>query len=167
MQRLGLLSGPAISRSDMNVKLSGTSFVELPHISQNSPVVVVREKGKPSDSDAEPAYSIRLDGMHIGYIPLVKTLKEQAIKARDGLVKNNAGKWVKVGNEKEGRKVSRDKLSECERVEVVRDWLYTTIAQHHETPYGNVTCSYYDKVHGLNYDEIGDVCSISVYFDMP
>lgn len=176
----------------MNCRLNGISFSELPHICKGEDVVVVREIGKPWDSEARPAYSVRLNEMHIGYIPLVETIKEEALKARDGWKKvwkqefetlskeelralamryNEEGTdvewhdWEFVGIE-DMRDKARSKMLEAEVVEVVRDYLYVDIMRNHLTPHGNVAPVYYDEVEGRNLVEIGEICSLSVSFDI-
>ena len=172
-------------------RLNGISFAKLPHITKGEEVIVLRENGEIWDSEARPAYSVRLGCMHIGYIPLVETLKEEALKARDGFRKvwkhefaslskdelrkvaaelNRSGKvekmsdWEFVGKD-EMRETSRNKMREAENTEVVRDWLYTEIMRNHLTPQCTVIPIYFDKNHGRNFDEIGDICSLSVRFD--
>jgi len=175
----------------MNTRLHGISFAELPYIRKNEILTVIREAGKPWDSEARPSYSVRLEGYHVGYIPLVETLKEEALKARDGFRKkwkkefetltkeelrrvavelNKSGKLIKmhefefVGKEVM-RRIARARMLECENVEIIRDCLYTEMNKDHTTPTGQALPAYYDKVEGLNYKEIGDICSISVRFD--
>ena len=172
----------------MNCRLNGISFAELPHISKGEDVIIIREDGELWDSDARPAYSVRLNEMHIGYIPLVETIKEEALRARDGFKKkwkdeyesltkeelrkvaaelNKSGKlvqmhdWEEVGKEKT-RGIAKNKMREAETVEIVRDWLFTEIMRNHLMPRGKVLPVYYDKDEGRNYVEIGDICSLSV-----
>ena len=148
-----------------NIRLNGVSFARIPHIAKNEPVVVVREVGEKWDSDAAPAYSVRLEGCHIGYIPLVTTLKEEALKARDGLKKVSKGKWLMVGKD-QMRDTARAKMLEAENAEIVRDWIFVMMRQSHERPTGEAIPTYWDKTEGINYNEIGDICSISVRFDI-
>ena len=175
----------------MMVRLNGITFTELPYITKGEEVTVIRENGKPWDSEARPAYSIRLGGLHIGYIPLIETEKEVAIKARDGFKKvwkekyavmnkeevreaairlnesdepESMFEWKPAGREKM-RELSRNKFRECECLEVVRDWLYVDIMRNHSTPVGHVFPLYYDEEYGRNTDEVGEICSISVRID--
>jgi len=175
----------------VNIRLNGISFIDLPHIGKGEEVVVVREEGEPWDSEARPAYSVRLDCMHIGYVPLVETVKEEALKARsgyrkkwkdefDGLTReeirriakglNERGEmvqmrdWEFIGKE-QSKGIAKNKMRECETVEIVRDWLYTEIMRNHLTPHGRALPLYYDEKHGRNYAEIGEICSISVALD--
>ena len=177
----------------MITRLNGISFVNLPHITSGTEVYAVRETGELWDSDARPAYSVRLDGLHLGYIPLVETIKEEALKAKydklrkvwrkgmedltpDQLRKiaislNEKGElehfrdWEPTDDET-ARRIAYSKMKEAEVVEQVRDWLYIEIARNMMTPFGTILPTYYDQKHGRNYEEIGDVCSLSVSFDM-
>lgn len=186
----------------MLIRLNGIAFSDVPHIVNKShdkfgnlvkgeEVLITREEGEDYDSDARPAYSVRLSGMHLGYIPLVETLKEEALKARDGFKKvwkdgyadytpeqlrevsrrlKEAGNlegmhdWKFIGKE-EARDIANYKMREAENAEVVRDWLYTEIMRNHLNPTGRVSAVYYDAKHGRNTDEIGDICSLSVNID--
>ena len=171
----------------MNCKLAGISFADLPHIAKGEAVTVKREEGEAWDSDARPAYSIRLEGMHLGYVPLVETVKEEAMRGKDGFKKvwksgfetmtkeelraiasgsnQTFHEWSFVGKEK-GKKIYSYKLMECEDIEAVRDWLYSEIIQHKATPRGKASAIYFDEVEGKNTSEVGEICSISVYFDI-
>ena len=176
----------------MITRLNGISFVNLPHITSGAEVYAVRESGELWDSDARPAYSVRLDGLHLGYIPLVETIKEEALKAKydklrkvwrkgmedltpDQLRKiaislNEKGElehfhdWEPT-DEETARKIAYSKIREAEAVEVVRDWLYVEIERNMMTPHGTIIPVYYDEKYGRNYEEIGDICSISVSFE--
>ena len=174
-----------------NCRLHGISFAELPYLTMGDEVIVIREEGERWDSEARPAYSVRLEGCHIGYIPLVETLKEEAMRARDGYSKrwkdefesltkeelravaqsiNETGdavtfhEWEFVGTEN-SKQIVRGKLDECCIVEVVRDYLYCEIMRNNLVPRGVLLPLYYDKEEGRNYSEIGEVCSISVRFN--
>ena len=174
------------------VRLNGITFSELPHISKGEAVTVMREAGKMWDSEARPAYSVRLEGLHIGYIPLVETIMEEKLKARDGYLKvwkdefeglskeelrevarklNEGGEMVKmhqwnhVGTEK-SKRVAISKDRELENLYEVRDFLYVEIMRNHLTPQGTVSPVYFDKEEGRNLVEIGDICSLSVFFDI-
>lgn len=178
---------------DINTcRLNGISFADLPHISKGEEVSIVREVGEPWDSDARPAYSVRLGCMHIGYIPLVETLKEEALMARDGYLKKYKDKYQNLTRE-ELRKIAtelneqgkmesfsefyksddkektdyihRRKLEECENTEYIRDWLFVEIMRNHYTPKGHALPVYFDEKHGRNLDEIGEICSISIRID--
>ena len=175
-----------------NYRLNGISFADLPHISKGESVYVIREDGEIWDSEARPAYSVRLNGLHVGYIPLVETIKEEALKARDGYRKvwksqyegltkdelravaamlNKKGEmpnmhdWKFVGK-KEMRKTAANKMLECEFVEEVRDWLYTEIMRNDLIPQGVIFPVYYDEKEGRNTVEIGDICSLSIGLDL-
>lgn len=178
--------------SSMNTRLNGISFAELPHISKNEEVTIIRETGELWDSDARPAYSVRLEGLHIGYIPLVETIKEEALMARDGFKKvwktefqsmtpdelrevarklNENGELMKMGEftfvgKDKMRQVAKNKMLEAENAEIIRDWLFTEIMRNHLIPRGKVAPVYFDKDHGRNLDEIGDICSLSVMIDI-
>lgn len=178
--------------TDEVIKLHGITFAELPHISKGDPVTIVREAGEPWDSEGYPAYSVRIEGLHIGYIPLPITLREEALKAREGLKKvwkhpydtmtrdqlreigrelSQRGEltqmraWTQVGKD-EMRKVAIDKMREAEHAEVVRDWLYVEIMRNNLTPHGVALPVFYDEKAGRNFDEIGEICSISIRIDM-
>lgn len=174
-----------------NCRLNGVSFVDMPHISRGETVNVVREEGESWDSDALPAYSVRLEGMHIGYIPLVTTIKKEALKAREGFKKkwkegyenltpaelramsqqlietgSDEGfyEWEFLGTENT-RHIAERKMRECETVEIVRDWIRVEIEYNHLTPTGTVCPMYWDEKEHLNSNEIGEICSIIVGFD--
>jgi hypothetical protein len=176
----------------MNCRLNGISFAELPHISNGESVIVVREKGREWDSEARPAYSVRLEGLHVGYIPLIETLMEEKLKARDGYKKvwkaefealskeelrrvakelNESGElaemhdWKFIGKEK-AKPIVQRKDKEIENTYVIRDWLYVEIMRNHLVPRATVAPVYYDEKEGRNLDEIGDICSLSVRFDI-
>ena len=175
----------------MNCRLSGISFADLPHLSRGEEVTVVRESGEKWDSDARPAYSVRLNGIyHLGYIPLIETTKEEGLRAKDGYKKkwkdgledlsaeelreaarilNEGGEpvyeWVTIEKDK-ARELHRRKMNECDTLEIVRDWLYVEMNYNHMTPRGYILPLYFDKKEGRNYEEIGDICSISVGLDV-
>jgi hypothetical protein len=193
------------------VRLHGISFTDLPHIRgewrdedmselmvtgallkrKGERCIVVREEGKDWDSDSRPAYSVRMDGLHLGYIPLTETLMEEKLKARDGLVKvwkgeyenctpqelraisakmNETGdtegfsEWRHTTVE-EAQKVYRRKDLEVENCIGARDYLYTEMERNRMIPEGWVTAVYFDKVEGRNFVEIGEICSLSVLLD--
>ena len=174
------------------IRLHGISFNELPHLAQGDRVIVIREEGKDWDSESLPAYSVRLDGLHIGYIPLVETLKEEALNARfknlkkvwaDGFedmsrdqfreyvrAMKKAGelvefhKWVKCTDE-EARKIDRWKMDEADNAEYIRNWIMVEIERNRFIPVGKLLPLYYDKKEGRNTKEIGEVCSVSVAFN--
>lgn len=185
------------------IRLNGVSFCDLPHIRNKSrgedgqlikgeEVYVVREEGEAWDSDARPAYSVRLESMHIGYIPLMETLMEEKLKARDGFVKvwksqyqnmtpeelrevatfmNETGntegfsEWCAVDADK-AKEVYRRKDAECENCIIVRDFFYVEIMRNRMTPQGRATAVYWDEKEGRNLVEIGEVCSVSVLFEI-
>lgn len=176
----------------MNVRLNGISFVELPHISKGEEIFIIRENGEEWDSDSRPAYSVRLDCGHIGYIPLEETIKEEQLKAKDGFRKVWKAKykgmsaeelrkavanlirgeepeklydWVFIGK-KEAHNLHRRKQDECIAVEMVRDWLYVEMVRNHCTPRGIVSPMYYDEIEGVNFNEIGNICSLSASIDI-
>lgn len=196
----------------MICRLNGITFQDLPYIrckwidpncndlapsgamlrNTGEHCTVKREDGEIWDSEARPAYSVRLEGLHVGYIPLVETIKEEAIKARDGFRKvwktefqnmtkeqlreyaktlNEKGEttkfhdWEDVGKSDELAGFARYKLRECETVEIVRDWLYCEIMRNNLTPTGMIIPTYYDEKIGCNYNEIGEICSLSIAFD--
>ena len=184
-----------------NITLSGISFADLPHITNKSynefgelvkgeEAVVIRENGEVWDSDALPAYSVRLMGMHVGYIPLVETAKEEWMKARDGYRKKwkdeyeglskdqlrAASKaiiqrgelprfhdWEFVGTETMKPHLHR-MLDRCAIIEVVRDQLYVDFNRNHTTPMCMVQAVYFDKTEGRNYNEVGEICSVTASF---
>ena len=159
----------------MRVRLNGTSFVTLPHIRnrwrnaagelvRGEECVVVREVGKPYDSDAKPAYSVRLEGKHIGYIPLVETIKAEWLNAKKGLGKVNGG-WKEI-DPQQAKDIARSKEQECTAVEIVRDFLYVEMERNHLTPVGRAVAVYFDPIEGRNTQEIGEVCSVSVDFEI-
>ena len=176
----------------MRIRLNGITFQELPYIEKYAEVIIVREEGELWDSDARPAYAVRLEGMHIGYIPLVETIKEEELKARDGFKKvwkegygdltkeelrevarhlNEGGvmesfhDWEFVGKD-EMKGKAQSKMQECEYIEMVRDWIRVEMERNHLTPTGQVIPLYYDEKHGVNSAEIGEICSISVNLDL-
>ena len=193
------------------VRLNGISFEDRPHIRnewrdenmselmvtgalmkrKGELCYVVREDGKKWDSDARPAYSVRMDGLHLGYIPLIETLMEEKLKARECLVKvwksgyesmspaelreisakmNETGdtsgfhEWRHTSRD-EAQKVYRRKDAEIENCIWVRDNIYTEMERNHRIPECWVTAVYFDKDEGRNYIEIGEICSLSAWFD--
>ena len=188
----------------MLIRLNGISFCSLPHIgscyreqsdisrTRGQPCIVVREKGEVWDNEARPAYSVRMDGLHVGYIPLVETLMEEKLRARDGFKKvwkseyqnmtpselreiaikmnetgqtEGFGEWVEIPKD-EARKIWARKDAEVEACIAVRDHIYTEMERNHLTPEGWLTAVYYDEKEGRNLNEIGDICSLSVRFDI-
>jgi len=173
-------------------RLNGIQLTTLPHITQNEEVYVVREEGEPWDSDNCPAYSIRLGSGHIGYIPLQTTIEEEAQRARDGFKKvwaedfadmtpeelrtvaqahKKDGKfvtlhdWAFVGTENT-REIQKRKRDESDNLVRVRDFLDTeTNINNIPNPRGTIFATYYDEKERRNYDEIGDICSLSVTFE--
>ena len=187
----------------LNINLSGVAFADLPHIAnkrydaagqmvKGEEAVVVRESGEAWDSDARPAYSVRIGCMHVGYIPLVETVKEEAKKAEEGFLKvwkegyedmdkeqlravarklNEGGElvtfrdWKFVGTNNSKRKV-QPLLKRCCDIEVIRDSLYVDFNRNFIAPTCSVQAVYYDSVEGRNYEEIGDICSVVASFDL-
>ena len=197
----------------MLTRLHGICFQELPHIRcdwrekdlnefmpsgacqkrRGERCTIVREEGKLWDSDARPAYLVLMDGsIPVGYLPLVETVKEEALKAKydkkrkvwkEGFeamppeqfrayakALNDRGEtecfhdWADCTDE-EARQIYDSKIRECEVVEVVRDWIYCEISRNHLTPTGWILPTYFDKIRGRNHEEIGDICSLSVSID--
>lgn len=170
------------------VPLHGISFADLPHISKDEEVVVIRESGELWDSEARPAYSVRLNGLHIGYIPLVETIKEEALMAETGFKKvwkepydsmtkeelrrisaelNKEGVLLQVRDytfvgKEEMASTARRTMELAGFIEYVRDWLYTEVMRNHATPHGRIVPIYFDEKEGKNFDEIGEVCSLKV-----
>lgn len=186
----------------MNITLSGISFADLPHISNKSRSVsgelvkgvegfVTRETGKPWDSDGYPAYSVRINSMHVGYIPLRQTVMEEIIRAKDGFVKvwkdgyaemtkeqlrdasariiaggelQNFHDWNYVGKA-EARKRLQGFQKKIDTVDIIRDALYVDMQLNHLTPCCHISAVYYDDKYGRNFDEIGDICSVCAAFN--
>ncbi len=124
----------------INVRLVGFSFIKLPYLEGGEKVIVMWDKENKFDAHA---YSVRLEGLHIGWIPKVATLKEEALKARDGFRKVGSGKFEFVGKE-EMRKFANSKLEECSIVEYVRDQLYTDFTRNHLIPEGTLSVMFWD-----------------------
>ena len=176
----------------MRTRLHGISFNELPHLEDGEVVTITREEGKPWDSDGNPAYSVRLEGLHLGYIPLVTTLMEESKRAKDGFLKVykqkfremtadqlreyaaalNANEetecfheWSFVGKDK-ARPISHVREKEAGVAHEIRDYLYVDIMCNRQVTMGTLTLAFFDDKEGLNFEGIGDVCSISVFVDM-
>ena len=196
----------------INVTLAGISFTDLPHIRgewkdpdilnrtpsggmptmKGEEATVVRETGELWDSDARPAYSIRIEGMHVGYIPLIETAKTEWIRAKDGYKKVWKGEyedmtkeqlreisaeliksgelpkfhdWAFVGTETMKRKL-QGMWNKCCAIEAVRDQLYVDFNYNHIQPSCRVQAVYFDEKEGRNYCEVGDICSVSATFDI-
>lgn len=175
----------------MLCKLSGISFAELPYLTSGDPVTVVREVGKPWDSDRMQAYSVRLEGLHIGYIPLLETINEQIVQATKGFVKKWANKYQDM-SKSEIRKVAEElnKAGKSETfhaweynpdrahasiqhlsrhhsaTEAVRDWIYVEMERNHFTPTGMTKVLWWDDKNGYNSNEIGEIRGISADFDV-
>ena len=71
----------------INVKLTGITFQKLPYMEGGEKVIVYWDKDNKYDS---AAFGVKLEGCHIGWIPRVATLKEEALKARDGYRKTGS-----------------------------------------------------------------------------
>lgn len=132
-------------------KLAGTTFQSLGFdLHVNDEVTVVREKGEPYDSDNTPAYAVMLEGLRIGYIPRIETVKAYMMAARDS------------GDKAEYQR----RFEECNILEYLRDCLYVDFERNHITPRGRiVSLRWLDKETGWNGDGIGELKGISIAFD--
>jgi hypothetical protein len=186
----------------INITLSGISFLDLPYITNKSrddfgqlvkgeEAIIVREEGKIWDSNARPAYAVRLEGCHIGYIPLIETVKEEYMQAKDGFRKvwkepyeemtkeelreasaelirggelPSFHEWWFVGTHTLKPMVKR-LFDKCCYIEMVRDSLYTDFNFNHMQPTCTIQAVYYEEGVGRNYEEVGEVCSIVATFE--
>lgn len=145
-----------------NIPLTGISFQELPYIEGGEECVVVWDQDNKHDAHA---FSVRLEGCHIGWIPKVSTIKEEAIKARDGFKKVGRNKWKQIEPDK-ARMLSNMKMELCGVVEMVRDQIYLDFTRNHIEPRCTLSPLFYDSEEGWNYKAIGELRSISATFDM-
>ena len=106
----------------MLCRLHGISVVDMPMISTGDEAIILREEGKAWDSEARPAYSVRINTKHIGYIPLVETISEEALKARDGFVKVWHRDYEELTKE-ELRKVAQE-LNESGKMVKMHEWSF-------------------------------------------
>ncbi len=145
----------------INVRLNGVSFQQIPYTEGGEEVTVYWDEGNKYDNHA---YGVKLEGLHIGWIPKVATLRAEAFKARDGFKKVGADKWEFVGKD-EMRKVYVAKNEEANVVEYVRDNLYTDFTRNHCTPKGKLSAGYWDDVEGYNYRALGEIRSLTITLD--
>ena len=187
----------------INVALSGICFLDLPYITnkgrddfgqlvKGEEAIVVREEGEMWDSDGHPAYAVRLEGCHIGYIPLIETVKEEYMKAKDGFRKvwkdgyeemtkeelreasaelirggelPSFHDWWFVGTHTLKPMVAR-LFDKCCNIEMVRDSIYTDIYCNNMQTICTIQAVYYDEDGaGRNYEEIGEICSVVATFE--
>ena len=132
------------------MNLSGTSFNKVDiGLVRGDLVVIHRETSNKFDNDSQPAYAVYYEGLRIGYIPAIETVKRKMIEAK------------RAGNNK-------DWAYHNERVNeliYLRDCIYTDIERNHITPVGTIYNYFWiDDEAGMNDKGIGNP-SITIDMD--